>query len=128
MFSPFYSLYRPPSVLQPPPGAGPSSLDPSFRAYKATLTQRLEGKAAQLHEALTTLEDAAASLQKDLSRMFADGENSQYVATTAPLVRVLHLLLQEIGRISYRSIPSRSASIVCQGGVSTQSVFRGAHG
>ncbi|KAF8560033.1 hypothetical protein OG21DRAFT_1401009 [Imleria badia] len=79
MFSPLCSLYRSSSVLQPPPGTGPSSLDPSFHAYKATLTQRLEGRAPRLHEALTTLEDAATSLQKDLSRMFADGESSQLV-------------------------------------------------
>lgn len=43
------------------------------------MTQRLEGRAPRLHEALRTLEDAAALLQKDLSRMFADGESSQYV-------------------------------------------------
>lgn len=45
-----------------------------------------------MHEALTTLEDAAASLQKDLSKMFADGENSQYVATAAILLEVLYFL------------------------------------
>ena len=45
-----------------------------------------------LHEALTTLEDAAASLQKDLSKMFADGESSQYVATAAILLQVSYFL------------------------------------
>jgi hypothetical protein len=83
MFSPLCGLYHSPAVLSP--GSGPSSFDPDFHAYKATLTQRLEGRVPRLHEALTTLEDAAASLQKDLSKMFAD-KSSQYVATAAILL------------------------------------------
>lgn len=85
MFSPLCCLYRSPQVIQPTPGTGPSSLDPSFNTYKAALTQRLEGRAPRLHETLGTLEDAAASLQKDLSRMFADGESSRYVMIVVTL-------------------------------------------
>ena len=99
MFSPLYSLYRSPPVLQPPPGTGPSSHDPDFHTYRATLTQRLEGRAPRLHEALTTLEDAAALLQKDLSRMLADGESSQYVATPVILPQISHPYL-----LSYRRL------------------------
>ncbi|KAH0838019.1 hypothetical protein J3R83DRAFT_6259 [Lanmaoa asiatica] len=77
MFSPLCSLYHSPPVIQPPPGTVSSSFDLSFDTYKATLMQRLEGRTPRLHEALRTLEDAAASLQKDLSIMFADGESSQ---------------------------------------------------
>lgn len=91
MFSPLYSLYHSPPILQLPSGTGPSSHDPDFHTYKATLTQRLEGRAPRLHEALTTLEDAAVSLQKDLSRMLADGESSQYVAT-AVILQVSYIL------------------------------------
>ncbi|KAG8219509.1 hypothetical protein J3R82DRAFT_455 [Butyriboletus roseoflavus] len=79
MFSPLCCLYRSPPVIQPTPGSGISSFDPSFNTYKAVLTQRLEGRTPRLHETLRTLEDAAASLQKDLSRIIADGngESSQ---------------------------------------------------
>ncbi|KAF8445590.1 hypothetical protein L210DRAFT_3528000 [Boletus edulis BED1] len=77
MFSPLCSLYRSPPVLQPPHGTAPSSFDSDFHKYKATLSQRLEGRAERLHKALAILEDAAALLQKDLSNMFADGDSSQ---------------------------------------------------
>ena len=86
MFSPLCSLYRSPPVLQPPTGTGPSSSDPNFHTYKATLTQRLGGRAPRLHEALRPLEDAAASLQKDLTRMFAGGESSEYATMVVILL------------------------------------------
>lgn len=85
MFSPLCNLYSSPAVIQPPPGTGPSS-DSGFHTYKAALTQRLEGRAPRLHGALRTLEGAAASLQEDLSRMFADGDSSQYVAMVVVLL------------------------------------------
>ncbi|KAG9314052.1 hypothetical protein JVU11DRAFT_4831 [Chiua virens] len=81
MFSPLSSLYCSPPALQPPPGTGLLASDTNFHAYKETLTQRLHGRAPRLHEALQTLDNAAASLQKDLARMFADGENSEKLVT-----------------------------------------------
>ena len=78
MFSPLCSLYCSPPVLQPPSGTGLSSFDANFHTYKTTLAQRLGGRSPRLHAALRILEDAAASLQKDLARMSAD-ENSEYV-------------------------------------------------
>lgn len=86
MFLPLCSLYRLPPVLHPPPGTGPSSFDTSFHTYKETLTQQLGGRAPRLHEAMRTLEGAAASLQKDLARMLADGESSEYVAMNVILL------------------------------------------
>lgn len=89
-------MYRSP-VFQRPTGTGSSSLNPDFHTYKATLTQRLEGRAPRLHEALATLEDAAALLQKDLSGMIADDESSQYVTMAASFLRVSHIF-------SYRTL------------------------
>jgi len=63
-----------PPVTQPPPGAASSCSNPNFLTYKKTLTQRLEGRVPRLHGALRTLEDAAALLQDDLVKMFADGK------------------------------------------------------
>ncbi|KIJ66282.1 hypothetical protein HYDPIDRAFT_174426 [Hydnomerulius pinastri MD-312] len=77
-FSPLHSLYRPPPVpAPPPPGSGPSSFELPFQAYKETLTQQLEGRTPRLHVALRILEDAAASVQKDLAKMSTDGQNSR---------------------------------------------------
>lgn len=79
-FSPLNSIYVPQSVPPPPlTGSGPSAYELPYQTYRTALQSQLRGRTPRLQTFLNILEESAASLQKDYSRISLDQSSKRLV-------------------------------------------------
>lgn len=79
-FSPLNSIYVPQSVPPPPlTGSGPAAYELPYQTYRTVLRSQLRGRTPRLQTFLNILEESAALLQKDYSRISLD-QNSKRLA------------------------------------------------
>lgn len=72
-FSPLNSIYVPQSVPPPPlTGSGPAVYEHPYQAYRTVLQSQLRCRTPRLQTFLNILEESAASLQKDYTRISLD--------------------------------------------------------
>ncbi|KAI6115269.1 hypothetical protein EV401DRAFT_1865363 [Pisolithus croceorrhizus] len=105
-FSPLRSIYCPlPVPAHPPPGSGPSAFEASFQVLRARLERQLQGRTPRLQEVLNLLEDTAAAVQRDLSRISGKEEQSQLVEDVVTSYRPeAEILCSEIINILAESV------------------------
>ncbi|KAG2156643.1 uncharacterized protein EDB93DRAFT_1079446 [Suillus bovinus] len=73
VFSPLDSIYVLQSVPPPPlTGSGPSTYELPYQTYRAVLQSQLRGRTPRLQTFLNILEESAASLQKNYTRISSD--------------------------------------------------------
>lgn len=79
-FSPLNSIYVPQSVPPSPlTGSGPSAYELPYQMYRAALQSQLRGRTPRLQTFLNILEESAASLQKDYTRISLDQSSKKLV-------------------------------------------------
>ncbi|KAG2062297.1 hypothetical protein BDR06DRAFT_868711 [Suillus hirtellus] len=72
-FSPLNSIYVPQSVPPPPlTGSGPAAYEHPYQTYRTVLQSQLRCRTPRLQTFLNILEESAASLQKDYTRISLD--------------------------------------------------------
>lgn len=80
-FSPLNSIYVPQSVpLSPLTGSGPPAYELPYQMYRAALQSQLRGRTPRLQTFLNILEESAASLQKDYTRISLDQTSKELVS------------------------------------------------
>ncbi|KAG6333069.1 hypothetical protein ID866_6020 [Astraeus odoratus] len=116
-FLPMHTMYPAlPVPAFPPPGSGLPSFDLSFRRFRSHLAGQLHGRTPRLQQVLAILEEAAASLQRDLTKISSNGKESrlfdELIKTYRPEAenlcsKIIHALTESVDqRIKDLSQPS----------------------